>query len=84
MSEEGSRSLQGESESKSRDAHEESPRGGSDLEERTRPRPEVTTTSSDQLGVRDVCFLLDMDGGGGLCFEAVAASEAARRDGSGD
>ena len=28
--------------------------------------------------VRDVCFLLDMDGGGGLCFEAV--TEAAKGD----
>ena len=37
--------------------------------------------------VRDVCFLLDMDGGGGLCFEAVAEATA-RQDpevgGSGD
>ena len=30
------------------------------------------------LDARDVCFLLDMDGGGGLCFEAVA--EAAKED----
>ena len=24
---------------------------------------------------RDLCFLLDMDGGGGLCFEAVAEAD---------
>ena len=45
----------------------------------------MEVTASSDLDARDVCFLLDMDGGGGLCFEAVAASgEDARRDGSGD
>ena len=70
MNEEVNKSGQ---ESKCRDAHEESTRGC------------LEVTASSDLDARDVCFLLDMDGGGGLCFEAVAASgEDARRDGSGD
>ena len=70
MSEEHKKSLRQESTS------------GNDEEAPSRGRPEAT--SSSDLDREDVCFLLDMDGGGGLCFEAVAASEAIQKDKSGD
>ena len=70
MSEEDNKSLRQESKS------------GSDEEAPSRGRPEAA--SSSDLDREDVCFLLDMDGGGGLCFEGVAAAEVPKNDGSGD
>ena len=70
MSEEDNKSLRQESTS------------GNDEEAPSRGRSEAASSSG--LDREDVCFLLDMDGGGGLCFEAVAASEAIQKDKSGD
>ena len=70
MSEEDNKSLRQESTS------------GNDEEAPSRGRSEAT--SSSDLDREDVCFLLDMDGGGGLCFEGVAAAEVPKYNGRGD